>query len=42
MKRTAEKLYIAPSTVQSFSKSIYRKMGIHSKQALIDAFEESD
>lgn len=42
VKRTAEKLYIAPSTVQSFSKSIYRKMGIHSKQALIDAFEESD
>ncbi len=41
VKRTAEKLYIAPSTVQSFSKSIYRKMDIHSKQELIDAFAES-
>lgn len=38
VKRTAELLYIAPSTVQGFSKSIYRKMNIHSKQELIDAF----
>ena len=36
VKRIAELLCIAPSTVQSFSKSIYRKAGIHSKQDLID------
>lgn len=36
VKRTAQMLFLAPSTVQSYSKTIYRKLGIHSKQELID------
>lgn len=36
VKRTAQLLFLAPSTVQSYSKTIYRKLGIHSKQELID------
>lgn len=38
-KRVAEELSIATGTVQSYSKSIYRKMGIHKKDELIDAVE---
>ena len=36
MKRAADELFLAPSTVQSYTKVIYRKMGIHRKQELID------
>ena len=36
VKKTAENLFIAPSTVQGYMKSIYRKMGINRKQSLVD------
>lgn len=36
VKRVAELTCVAPSTVQSHMKSIYRKMGIHSRQSLVD------
>lgn len=36
VKRCSEVLCVAPSTVQSHMKSIYRKMGIHSRQELVD------
>lgn len=36
VKKTAETLYIAPSTVQGYTKSIYRKMGINRRQSLVD------
>jgi DNA-binding CsgD family transcriptional regulator len=38
-KRVAEELSITTGTVQSYCKSIYRKMGIHKKDELIDAVE---
>ncbi len=36
----AEKMYISPSTVQGHSRSIYRKMDVHSRQELIDNVNE--
>lgn len=39
-KRIGDKLYISPYTVQNHTKCIYRKMGIHSKQELIDFAEK--
>lgn len=36
VKRVAELLFLAPSTVQGYMKSIYRKMGINRKQSLVD------
>lgn len=36
-KRIAEILYIAVSSSQTYSKSVYRKMGVHSRQEVIDA-----
>ena len=39
-KRVAEELGVAPSTVQGYSKSIYRKMGIHRKDELIEAVNQ--
>lgn len=39
VKKTAETLCLSQSTVQYHMKSIYRKMGINSKQQLIDEFE---
>ena len=38
-KRVAEKLCVAPATVQGYSKSIYRKMGIHKKDELIEVVD---
>lgn len=35
-KKTAQTLYVSFETVRSHTSSIYRKMGIHSKQELID------
>lgn len=32
----AERLQLSPNTVRSHSKAIYRKLGVHSKQELID------
>lgn len=34
--KVAEALSISPSTVQGYSRSLYRKLGIHSKQDLIE------
>lgn len=35
-KRMAEALFLSLSSVQTYSKNIYRKMGIHSRQEVID------
>lgn len=35
-KRVAEELIVTPSTIQGYNKSIYRKMGIHRKDELIE------
>ena len=32
----AESLFISENTVRSHSKNIYRKLGVHSKQELLD------
>ncbi len=37
--RMAEDLYVSTGTINSHIKSIYRKMGIHSKQELLDIVE---
>ena len=39
-KRVAEELTVAVSTVKGYSKSIYRKMGIHRKDELIEIVKE--
>lgn len=41
-KRVAEALTVATSTVQGYSKSIYRKMGIHRKDELIEAVRKTE
>lgn len=41
VKKIAEVLCISASTVQSHIASLYRKFGIHSKQELIDAVDET-
>ncbi|MBQ3106012.1 MAG: helix-turn-helix transcriptional regulator [Eggerthellaceae bacterium] len=35
-KRVADELFLTPGTVQGYSKSVYRKMGIHKKDELIE------
>lgn len=40
LKKVAETMYISTSTAQTHVKSLYRKMGIHSKQELIDLVGE--
>lgn len=40
-KRTAELLYVSEPTVKSALSSVYRKLGIHSKQELIDFVDGS-
>lgn len=37
----AEKLYIAPTTVQTHVKHIYKKLGVHNRQELLDFLEAS-
>lgn len=41
-KHVAKALTVAPSTVQGYSKSIYRKMGIHRKDELIEAVRKTE
>ncbi len=38
VKRIGNLLFVAPSTVQSHMKSIYRKMGVHTRQEVIDLY----
>ena len=39
-KATAEKLYVTPGTIQSHTKRMYVKLGVHSKQQLINLIDE--
>lgn len=41
-KIAGEKLFVAPGTVQSHTKRIYTKLGVHSKQQLISLVDESE
>lgn len=40
IKRTGEELYISVGTVNTYLRRIYQKMDIHSRQELIDRFDE--
>lgn len=40
-KRVAEELCVVPGTIQGYSKSIYRKMGVHKKDELIEIVDEA-
>ena len=40
VKAIAESLILAPSTVQSHMRSLYKKMGVHSRQELVDLCNE--
>lgn len=35
----AERLYLSPNTVKSYTRDVYAKIGVHSKQELIDRVE---
>ena len=39
--RTAEELIVSENTIRTHSKRIYAKLGIHSKQELIDYFKQN-
>lgn len=41
-KKIADLLYISPSTVQTHMKSIYRRLGIHNKQELVDLLHRGE
>lgn len=41
-KIAGEKLFVAPGTVQSHTRRIYTKLGVHSKQQLISLVDESE
>lgn len=36
----AERLYLSPNTIRSHSKTLYTKLGVHSKQELLNLVEE--
>ena len=40
VRRIAEMLVLSPNTVQGYSKCVYRKLGVHSKQSVIDIANE--
>lgn len=40
-KKIAEKLFISLNSVQTYAKSLYRKLGIHSRQELIDLVNQT-
>ncbi len=40
-KKIAEVLVVSPSSTQTYTKSIYRKMGVHSRQEVIDLVRDS-
>ena len=39
IKRTAEELYVSQGTVNTYLRRIYQKMGIHTRQELLDLFD---
>ncbi len=39
-KRIAEKLFLSEPTIKSYTSRVYRKLGIKSKQELIDYVDE--
>lgn len=41
VKRSAEEMCLAPVTVQGYSKSLYRKLGIHKKDELIEMIDNA-
>ena len=40
-KKIAEHLFLSVSSVQTYAKSLYRKLGVHSRQELIDMVDEA-
>lgn len=38
----SEELFISKNTVRTHMKGIYRKLGIHSKQELLDLFDDDN
>ena len=40
-KKIAERLFLSVSSVQTYAKSLYRKLGVHSRQELIDMVNEA-
>ena len=40
-KRIAERLFLSVNSVQTYAKSLYRKLGVHSRQELIDMVNEA-
>ena len=40
-KKIAEHLFLSVSSVQTYAKSLYRKLGVHSRQELIDMVNEA-
>ena len=41
-KAVAEKLHISPETVRTHSKRIYEKMGVHTREELLDLIEDAE
>ena len=41
MRRIASELSLSENTVKTHSKAVYAKMGVHSRQALIDYVEQN-
>lgn len=41
VKRVADELYVSQNTVRAHAKAIYRKVGCHSKQELVDLVEKN-
>lgn len=42
MKKTSEVLYISTSTVHTHTATVYRKLGVHSRQEVIDLIDTSE
>ena len=42
LEKTAEKLHVSINTIRTHSQSAYRKMGIHSRQELIDLVDQAN
>lgn len=40
-KKIAERLFLSVNSIQTYAKSLYRKLGVHSRQELIDMVNEA-